>query len=108
SPVSILGAGTAGGAAGAAGASAAGVCCANTVAAWMAVSEAPAAASASPRSLCVIILLSPVALQCVGAGLAGADAHRLLDGGDEDLPVADLAGGRRLLERLDHLLDDAV
>ena len=36
------------------------------------------------------------------AGLAGADAHHLLDGGDEDLAVADLAGAGRALDGFDH------
>src|SRR2546423_13925478 len=36
--------------------------------------------------------------------LAGADAHHLLDRGDEDLAVADLAGLRRLDDRVDAAL----
>ena len=39
---------------------------------------------------------------------AGADAHHLLDRGDEDLAVADLAGARRLDDRLDRALDQRV
>src|SRR5476651_2841497 len=42
--------------------------------------------------------------QRVGARLAGADADGLLDGADEDLAVADLAGMRGLLDRLDSSL----
>src|SRR5439155_1190618 len=47
----------------------------------------------------------------VGAALAGADAHRLLDRDHEDLAVADLVGLGGLLDRLDGargegLLDD--
>src|SRR6185295_3914171 len=41
-------------------------------------------------------------------GLAGADAHDLLDRGDEDLAVADLAGARGLDDRLDRPVDQAV
>src|SRR5438094_10540398 len=41
-------------------------------------------------------------------GLAGADAHHVLDRGDEDLAVADLAGARRLDDRVDRALDLAV
>lgn len=37
----------------------------------------------------------------VGAGLAGADADRFLDGRDEDLAIADAAGLGRLADRLD-------
>src|SRR5690348_6402845 len=47
-------------------------------------------------------------LQRVRAGFAGADAERLLDRGDEDLAVADLAGVGGLLDRLDRALDLAV
>src|SRR6185437_2127493 len=47
-------------------------------------------------------------LQRVRAGLAGADAERLLDRRDEDLAVADLAGVGGLLDRLDGALDLAV
>src|SRR5207247_570 len=38
-------------------------------------------------------------------GLAGADAHHVLDRGDEDLAVADLAGARRLDDRVDRALE---
>src|SRR5579872_273765 len=41
----------------------------------------------------------------VRAALAGADADRFLDGRDEDLAVADPAGMRRVLDRLDRTLD---
>src|SRR5215813_10746156 len=47
-------------------------------------------------------------LERIGAGLAGADADRLLDAGDEDLAVADLAGAGRLADRLDRTLDHGV
>src|SRR5579883_365568 len=47
-------------------------------------------------------------LERVGAAFTGADADRLLDRRDEDLAVADLAGVRRLLDRLDRALDLAV
>src|SRR5690606_36217340 len=38
----------------------------------------------------------------VGIELAGADAHHAVQVPDEDLAVADLAGARRLHDRLDH------
>src|SRR5256885_9329580 len=41
-------------------------------------------------------------------GLAGADAHNVLDAGDEDLAVADLAGARRLDDGIDGALDLVV
>src|SRR5258708_25541852 len=47
-------------------------------------------------------------LESVRARLAGADAQRLLDGGDEDLAVADLAGMGGLLDGLDGALDLGV
>jgi len=40
--------------------------------------------------------------------LAGADADDFLHVGDEDLPVADPARPRRLLDELDHLGDEVV
>ena len=39
------------------------------------------------------------------ADLAGANADHLLDRGHENLAVADLAGARRLDDRLDRALD---
>src|SRR5690606_15064935 len=39
---------------------------------------------------------------------AGADAHRLFDAEDEDLPVADLSGSGRRGDRLDDLVDQLV
>src|SRR5258707_10504911 len=47
-------------------------------------------------------------LKRVDAGLASADADRLLDGRDEDLAVADLAGARRPADRLDRTLDHGI
>src|SRR5512134_1918486 len=44
----------------------------------------------------------------VPAALAGADAHDFLDVREEDLAVADPAGARRLLDRLDDLGDEVV
>src|SRR5438874_7162373 len=41
----------------------------------------------------------------IGAALSGADADRLIDRRDEDLAVADPAGMRGLLDRLDGTLD---
>ena len=43
-----------------------------------------------------------------GVELAGADADDLLDGQDEDLAVADLAGPRALDDRLHGRLDEVV
>ena len=42
------------------------------------------------------------------ARFAGADAHHLLDRGDEDLAVADLACARRLHDRLDGAIEAIV
>jgi len=39
----------------------------------------------------------------VGAAFAGTDADGVLDGNDEDLAVADAAGARGVLDRLDSL-----
>src|SRR5713226_4767994 len=47
-------------------------------------------------------------LQRVDAGFASADANRLLDGCDEDLAVADLAGARCLADHLDGVFDHGV
>src|SRR5215471_4730898 len=47
------------------------------------------------RVVALLILSPPLCvrlLQRVGVGLAGANTHGLIDGGDEDLAVADLAG----------------
>src|SRR5215510_12431450 len=63
----------------------------------------------SPRALTsasnakTLFMASP--LQRLRADFAGADADDLLEVEYEDLPVADLAGVRRLLDRLDHLLE---
>src|SRR5215813_11928381 len=43
--------------------------------------------------------------QRVGVGLAGADADRVADVGDEDLSVADLPGLGGSRDRIDHLVD---
>src|SRR5438874_9673065 len=42
------------------------------------------------------------------ARFAGTDAHRLLDIGDENLAVDDLAGPSRLDDRLDRALDPRI
>src|SRR5260221_4330702 len=47
-------------------------------------------------------------LDGVAAALAGADADRLVDRADEDLAVADAAGMRGVLDRLDGALDQRV
>src|SRR5579864_9524639 len=44
-------------------------------------------------------------LQRGGVGLAGADAHRVIEPEDEDLAVADLAGLRRRRDGVDDLVD---
>src|SRR5882724_5758977 len=44
----------------------------------------------------------------LGAGLAGADAYRLLEPEDEDIAVADLPGPGDVGDRLDHLVADRV
>src|SRR6266540_772332 len=41
-------------------------------------------------------------------GLSGADPHRALDGDDEDLSVADLAGPRAVADRVDGRLHEVV
>ncbi len=43
-------------------------------------------------------------LKSCGVGLAGADAHRMVEAEDEDLTVADLSGFRRGTDRLDDLV----
>src|SRR5512139_2584724 len=43
-----------------------------------------------------------------GAGLAGADAHGLVELGHENLAVADLSGAGDVGDGFDHLLDDGV
>ena len=42
------------------------------------------------------------------AGFAGGDAHRVLDGDNEDFAVADAAGVGSLLDRLDGADDEIV
>src|SRR5262249_18448424 len=54
------------------------------------------------------IVVSPLFLECVGAGLAGADADDLLEVEDEDLSVADLSGVGALLDRLDDAVEHVV
>src|SRR5688572_1613424 len=51
---------------------------------------------------------SPVGSDRVLAALTGADADGVFDGRDEDLPVADLAGTSRLLDRVDRALHERV
>src|SRR5450631_2666708 len=48
------------------------------------------------------------ALQSVFAGLAGADAHDLLERRHEHLAVSDLAGARSALDGLDDAVDDRI
>src|SRR2546430_13622145 len=54
------------------------------------------------------IFWSSGASEGVLAGLAGADAHDLLERRDEDLPVADLSGASRGLDGFDDLVDERV
>src|SRR6185503_15808865 len=63
------------------------------------------ATSRRERSV-VSFSVSPWGSERFGAGLAGADAHDLLEVEDEDLPVADLPGVGALLDRLDDALED--
>src|SRR6185503_19533195 len=65
------------------------------------------ATSRRERSV-VSFSVSPWGSERFGAGLAGADAHDLLEVEDEDLPVADLPGAGALLDRLDHLVEQLV
>ena len=60
------------------------------------VEDVPRVAIAVPALDRKLVFVS-AALERVDVGLAGADAHRLIDRGDENLAVADLAGlgGRR-------------
>src|SRR5215218_5403360 len=51
---------------------------------------------------------SPVASESVRTALAGADADRVVDRGDEYLAVADAIGLRGLLDRLDGAVDQGV
>src|SRR3546814_7818856 len=52
------------------------------------------------------VIASPLFLKRIVVGLAGPDAHRAADIEDEDLAVADRAGGRRGLDRLDDAIRD--
>src|SRR5215211_366932 len=56
----------------------------------------------------IVDWLKSAGSQRLGAGLAGTDADRLLDRGDEDLAVADLAGAGGLADRLDRALDQGI
>src|SRR5216684_7496199 len=75
----------------------------------------PARPPNAELSFSFIVLPSPLKLLAWSAGLkrvdarlASADADRLLHSRDEDLAVADLAGARRLADRLDGTLDHGV
>src|SRR6266542_3692036 len=70
--------------------------------------------TANSRNSLMIDILPPC-LRCDGrgsdrcfAGLAGANAHDLLDRSDEDFPVADLSRSRRFDDRFDGALDQIV
>src|SRR6516165_601972 len=79
--------------------------------------SAPLSMRHRARRLAAIVLLiaqaaggreRPRRLNRVGAALAGADADRLIDRRDKDLAVADPAGMRSLLDRLDRALDQRL
>src|SRR5688572_16702148 len=121
SPLFATGAGAAAadaasaGAAAAAGAVAAAVEAAGAEAAASCASDAPAKPRAArPRAREAISFLMVVVSSMLGgservlAGLAGADADDLLEGGHEDLAVTDLAGASGGFDRFDHTLDDRV
>src|SRR5688500_3970893 len=100
SPLSTLGlaASAAGLAISAAGLSgvAAGLSCASVT---------PAKASDSTRARNAQNFFISFSSECRRIGLAGADADDFFQIEHEDLAVADLAGVRRFLDRLDHLLE---
>src|SRR5690348_4654098 len=64
--------------------------------------------SASVRRRCGCLAGWILCLHRRFARLTRADAHRLLDFGDEDLAVADLAGARRLDDRLDRPIHEVL
>src|SRR6266853_2661658 len=86
--------------------SAAGACARDTVGAT--APRANAATDASAMIHFFIVFFSSPGLERFFAGLAGADAHDLLEVVDEYLAVADLAGTGRTFDRLDRSLDDIV
>src|SRR5688500_6506647 len=65
-----------------------------------------------PESNRVFMVTSEDGLERIGVDLAGADADDLFDRADEDLSVADLAGGGGLLHgferRLEHVVGDGA
>src|SRR5262245_40937709 len=90
----------------AAGASAAGLSCACAIrgTAFKPIMHSSASHAASFLKS-IFISFSPCVLERFRAGLAGADAYYLLQLEDENLAVPDLAGVRRFLDGLDHLLE---
>ena len=52
------------------------------------------------------LLIDPVFLECNAVGFAGADAHGLTEFENKDLAVANGAGVRALLDRLDNAFRD--
>lgn len=76
--------------------------CAHAGKAANAVAKPPA----SPNKVFLEIMLPPVFLECNAVGLARADAHSLTKVEDEDLAVANGAGVRALLDRLDNAFRD--
>src|ERR1700755_1952729 len=75
---------------------------------WIPDNYRPASRWSGPLSRWRKTSASPRGLKRVRAAFAGADAHGLLDAGDEDLAVADLAGVGGLLDGLDRALDLGV
>src|SRR5687768_15009420 len=65
----------------------------------------PAKASDSTRARDAQSFFISFSSECRRIGLAGADANDFFQIEHEDLAVADLAGVRRFLDRLDHLLE---
>src|SRR2546425_5407598 len=86
--------------------SAAGACARDTVGATAHKANATTDAAATIHFVIAFPLL--IGLKRFFAGLAGPDAHDLLEVVDEYLPVADLSGAGRIFNRLDRALYDFV
>src|ERR1043166_7775371 len=85
--------------------------CVNVVTLRKTPRKSPSTRAKSParEKVLNVIVSTPVARgagsECRNVGLAGADAHGVVESHDEDLAVADLAGLGRRRDRLDGLLD---
>src|SRR5947209_848407 len=107
-------AGAAGAAVAAAGAAIAALAAAGSGAASAASADPAKPAAARPRAkVAMSFFMMCIGVGCMGservlAGLAGADAHDLLEGRDEHLAVADLASAGGVLDRLDDAVDEGV